>query len=254
MAQNPMNRSVHSGDVEELLELARRQAETEFPNPDRVDCPDPAVLRTMASGGRSPSESVGHVLRCSPCYGQYIEFQRLARARRRIRFGLAGLATAAAVLVGLYFGRAGSTPQIAPGSQPRIEVARVAPQEKIPVTVNLAQFAVSRGDDSRRVRLPARLPAKRLLVTFQMPFGVEAGIYRVRLTQQSGPVMEEKTVRARFRDGVAFFELEFEAEGLAGKRVTLSVQPNGLSRREYPLLVDGLPPPKGGSASVEKKE
>ncbi len=249
-----MNRPVQFGDVEELLELARRQAQTEFPNADRVDCPDSALLRAMASGGRSPRESVGHVIRCSPCYGRYSEFQRLARARRRVRFGLAGLATAATVLVGLYLGRERSTPQIAPGPQPRIEVARVAPQERVAVTVNLAQFAVSRGDDSRRIRQPARLPAKRLLVTFQMPFGVEAGNYRVRLTQQSGPVMEEKTVRAQFRDGVAFFELEFEAEGLAGKRVTLSVQPNGLSRREYPLLVDGLPPRVGGSTGVEKKE
>jgi hypothetical protein len=122
------------------------------------------------------------------------------------------------------------------------------------VTVNLAQYAVLRDDGSSPVGRPARLPAKRLLVTFQMPLGVEAGIYRVRLTEQSGPVMEEKTVRAQFRNGVAFFELELDAEGLAGKRVTLSVQPNGLNWRQYPLIVDGLPPPEGGSKRVEKKE
>jgi len=201
--------------------VARREAQTAFPNPGRVGCPDSAVLRAMAGGGRSQRESVSHVLRCSRCYGQYIGFERSARARRRIGLGLVGLATAAAVLIGLYFGRDRPEPRVAPLPQQHIEVAKSVPEARVPVTVDLAQFAVLRGEDPNRVSRPARLPAKRLMVTFQMPVGIEAGIYRVRLTRQSGPVMEEKTVRAQFVNGVAFFELECwwqRAKGPKGQR------------------------------------
>lgn len=255
MAHNPMNISAQFGDVEELLEMARRQAQSEFPNLGRVGCPGSAVLKAMAGGGHSPRECVSHVVRCTPCYRQYIESQRVAEVRRRIGLGVAvGLATAAVMLVGLYLGRDRSAPQVAPTPPRQVEVAKIAPQTRVPITVDLAQFAVSRGGNLNRERRPARLPAKRLLVTFQMPLGVEPGIYRIRLTQQSGPVTEEKTVRAQFQKGIAFFELEFDAEDLAGKQVTLSVRPNGLNQREYPLLIEKLPPREGGSTSVEKKE
>ena len=243
-------------ELEAMVAAARRSAETGFPNPGRVGCPDSGSLRAMARGDRqtgTPRLSATHVMRCSPCYGEYMRFRREARIRRRVAVvGMASLATAAAVLAGFYFGPHHTQPT---SPQKSTLVAKVAVEARIPVTIDLAQFAVLRGDDSKPAPLPAHLPAKRLRVTFQMPLGFEAGLYRVRLVaQQSVPMMEEKTVRAQFRNGVAFFDLEFAAEGFAGKRVTLLVQPKGLGWRKYPLIVDGLPPPEGGSTSVEKKE
>ena len=243
-------------ELEAMVAAARRSAETGFPNPGRVGCPDSGSLRAMARGNRQTGShhvSATHVMQCSPCYGEFMRFRREARVRRIVTVaGAASLATAAAVLAGFYFGPHHTQPTSPQKSTP---VAKVAVEARIPLTVDLAQFAVLRGDDSKPAPLPAHLPAKRLRVTFQMPLGFEAGLYRVRLVaQQSVPMMEEKTVRTQFRNGVAFFDLEFEAEGFAGKRVTLLVQPKGLGWRKYPLIVDGLPPPEGGSTSVEKKE
>ena len=243
-------------ELEAMVAAARRSAETGFPNSGRVGCPDSCSLRAMARGNRQTGShhvSATHVMQCSPCYGEYMRFRREARVRRIVTVaGAASLATAAAVMAGFYFAPHHTQPT---SPQKSTLVAKVAVEARIPVTIDLAPFAVLRGDDSKPAPLPAHLPAKRLRVTFQMPLGFEAGLYRVRLVaQQSVPMMEEKTVRAQFRNGVAFFDLEFEAEGFAGKRVTLLVHPKGLGWRKYPLIVDGLPPPEGGSPSVEKKE
>jgi hypothetical protein len=55
---------VSDKQLREIVALGKKQAESEFPNPKRVDCPDPSMLRAMAYRDKrfNPAElPVSHV-------------------------------------------------------------------------------------------------------------------------------------------------------------------------------------------------
>lgn len=109
----------------------------------------------------------------------------------------------------------------------------------IVMTVDLAPFSPSRGEDANSVE-PIRLPAESLRLVFLMPTGAEPGEYRVRLVKPQDEVVADTRSVARLRDGVTSFELEVDLKPLAGNRLRLMIQPSGLSWREFPLIVGTL--------------
>jgi len=77
-----------------LLDLMAQSLSQEFPNPDRIGCPDPEVLRGIAFHKLPLSEVrrwLDHLSTCSPCFQQCSEFRKEAeRHRRRRRWTAAG--------------------------------------------------------------------------------------------------------------------------------------------------------------------
>ena len=77
-----------------LLDLLAQGLSQEFPNPERIGCPDPAVLRGIALHKLPLKEArrwLGHLSTCSPCFQQSSEFRKEAeRQRRRRRWTAAG--------------------------------------------------------------------------------------------------------------------------------------------------------------------
>lgn len=71
-----------------LLDLLAQGLSREFPNPERIGCPDPAVLRGMAFRKLRLVEVerwLEHLSACSPCFLQFREFQEEAKRQRRRR-------------------------------------------------------------------------------------------------------------------------------------------------------------------------
>ena len=77
-----------------LLDLLAQGLSQEFPNPDRIGCPDPAVLRGIAFRKLRLAEVerwLQHLSTCSPCFQQFKEFRKDAeRLRGRRRWTAAG--------------------------------------------------------------------------------------------------------------------------------------------------------------------
>ena len=77
-----------------LLDLLAQSLSQEFPNPERIGCPDPAVLRGIAFRKLRLAEAdrwLQHLSTCSPCFQQFKEFRKEAeRQRRRRRWTAAG--------------------------------------------------------------------------------------------------------------------------------------------------------------------
>src|SRR5690242_16469875 len=70
----------------------------EFPNPDRNGCPGSDVLRRIASHEMSLPQAekwLDHLTSCSPCYGDFSQFQAAHQRRRTRTF----LAVAASILI-----------------------------------------------------------------------------------------------------------------------------------------------------------
>jgi hypothetical protein len=66
----------------ELLDAFDRVLHEDFPNPQRIDCPEHQVLRKLAQqpAGAQLSHLVDHVRRCAPCFDELKELRRKAQS------------------------------------------------------------------------------------------------------------------------------------------------------------------------------
>src|SRR5437016_9553790 len=57
---------------EDVVLWAQRSLASDFPNPHREDCPNPASLRNLITSGQFPDADLkAHLLSCSDCFGEY---------------------------------------------------------------------------------------------------------------------------------------------------------------------------------------
>ena len=89
-------------DEKRILDALGRGLLKEFPNPDRAGCPGSDVLRKIASHEMPLPEAekwLDHLTSCSPCYGDFSQFQA-AHQRRRTQTLLA-IAASILIVVGV---------------------------------------------------------------------------------------------------------------------------------------------------------
>src|ERR1700687_1988045 len=85
-------------DERRILDVLARGLTKEFPNPERIGCPDADVLKKIASRKMPLSEAekwLDHLGSCSPCYGDYSQVREGYEVRRKRTI----LAMAASVLI-----------------------------------------------------------------------------------------------------------------------------------------------------------
>ena len=96
-----------------ILDLLGRGLSRDFPNPQRVGCPDSAVLRGVAAHKLPLSEAdrwLNHFSSCSPCFQEFTQFRKQAVDRRRTQIWLAAAAVLIVVVAGWFWMR--SRPQV----------------------------------------------------------------------------------------------------------------------------------------------
>ena len=82
----------------ELQESALR----EFPNPERVGCPDAETLAGMSRRIiQMTQDQLHHVTHCSPCFQTFLAIRQEMRQRRVMRIRIAAVACAAAIVLGV---------------------------------------------------------------------------------------------------------------------------------------------------------
>jgi hypothetical protein len=78
-------------DEERILDLLARGLSREFPNPQRVGCPDSTILKGIAFRKLRLAEVeqwMDHLGSCSPCYRDFTPFRKeVVSRRRRHNFG-----------------------------------------------------------------------------------------------------------------------------------------------------------------------
>ena len=88
-------------DIERVRKELQASALREFPNPERVGCPDPAVLDAMSRRTIEITQSqLHHITHCSPCFQTFLSIREEIRKRRAIRLRIAAAACAAVIVVG----------------------------------------------------------------------------------------------------------------------------------------------------------
>ena len=73
-------------DDKRLLDVLAQGLSREFPNPQRVGCPDSAVLRSVAYRKLRLADAepwLKHLSSCSPCFQEFSDFRKEAASQRR---------------------------------------------------------------------------------------------------------------------------------------------------------------------------
>lgn len=73
-------------DDKVLLDVLAQGLSREFPNPQRVGCPDSAVLRSVAYRKLRLADAepwLKHLSSCSPCFQEFSDFRKQAAGQRR---------------------------------------------------------------------------------------------------------------------------------------------------------------------------
>jgi len=80
LTRNGYSGTDSDGSIDDLVNFARQHFATDFPNPDRIDCPAPEIYSDLISRKRLPGEQLQkHLRSCSECfrmYGSLLDAQR----------------------------------------------------------------------------------------------------------------------------------------------------------------------------------
>ena len=155
-------------DEKRILDALGRGLLKEFPNPDRAGCPGSDVLKRIASHEMPLPEAekwLDHLTSCSPCYGDFTQFQSAYQRRRTQTF----LAIAASILIvvgvagwALFFKQKGS-----PGVQTAV--------------LDLRNRSVPRGGEPNPGEQPLEVSRAGERLNIYLPLGSAEGPYEVRI-------------------------------------------------------------------------
>ena len=244
------NQSVSAKQVRNVVALGKIYSKGSFPNPTREGCPNFSSLRAMAYRDRHLSLNelpVSHVVRCSPCFQEYGRLRRMSLLVRGIQVTAASLIVLAVLFAAVrlfrHYVSGRGEPSISQEhpAEPRPPVAiqqtrpSIAP---LAITVNLASFSPTRGEEAKGLVNRIHLPPKLLRVSFLLPVGMEPGEYAVRLEGPAGPVLEDIRAMGRLNDGITSIEVDLDLTAASRGSFSLMIRPPGLSWRKFPVLVE----------------
>jgi hypothetical protein len=244
------NQSVSAKQVRDAVALGKKTSKTAFPNPTREGCPNSSILRAMAYRDRRLTLSelpVSHVVTCSPCFQEYARQRRMSILMHGIQVTAASLVVLAVLVAAGRFvwnyTRGRGEPSISQerriGPQPRATSPQnPAPIAPLAMTVDLASFSPTRGEEAKDSPNKIHLPPKLLRVSFLLPVGMEPGEYALRLEDSAGIALKDAHLPGRLKNGVTSVEVDVDFSAASRRSFSLMIRPPGLSWRTFPILVE----------------
>jgi hypothetical protein len=243
----------------QFSQLLNRELAEEFPNSNRIGCPDSEFLQRVARHQVPISEIdpwIDHLGSCSECFGEFNRLKVASSARRRQRVILyaatACIVLASAGLLWRQLSRGeGSTPiagvvatKPAVGTGDRSggqDVASTgADRTPFEVMFNLTQSA-TRGEkstnDSQMIRVPARLLACRMT----LPLGSSDGPYYVRVQRAAqSEVLKTAQGNATINHGDVRLDIELDMSNMPAGGYLLSYRHARESWHRVPIVITKL--------------
>lgn len=236
MEQRDTERPFSKEQERHLLRLAKKLFMEQHPNPQRIGCPGPRMLRAVAHASPDLSTAqhsaiMDHLSICSPCFQEFYRYRRAVRFRSQIPvvLGLAAVATIVGVLGYDYLARP-ETP-----SRPQQPIARQQPPAPVYVQASLDL----RGHSPTRGQSPPRLPSElvlargRLNLTIILPVGSEEGNYEVRLGKPGEEAALTAKGRARIMNYLTSLTVRMDTLDLSVGKYVLSIREEPWAWAEY---------------------
>jgi hypothetical protein len=108
----------------------------------------------------------------------------------------------------------------------------------VQMKIDLAAFSPTRGNEKEAPRKTIRLPQRNLRIIFQLPLGMEAGEYLLRLKGSTGAVHSDTRAPGHIADGTTTVDIDLDLTGAPRGKATLMIRPPGLSWRSFPTTIE----------------
>jgi len=208
-----------------LLDILRRGLATEFPNPERIGCPGNALLKGIAQGKVSLTETepwLDHLGSCSPCFQEFKEFRMQSAIQRRR--ALIWVATAAVLLfaVGGWLWVRGRHSVVTTDT----------------AVLDLRERSVARGqNESGTGQAPLQIARTARHLVLDLPIGSKEGPYDVGVLTEKGDQILSTTGVAQLQNQVTNLTVEVDLHSVHPGLYSLGVRRSGLEWTQYPIRV-----------------
>jgi hypothetical protein len=217
-------------DLERVRKELQAAALREFPNPERIGCPERGVLDDMSRRKIEMTQAqLHHITHCSPCFQTFLSIREEVRRRRAVRFRIAAAAGAAIIAVGAFVYWAG--------------VRSTAPHElatpTTSVTLDLRLLSENRGANSTHpseAKPALLLPRKRLHLALYFPAGADEGQYTLQLLDGQRRTLLKQNLSASLLNHVVTASAELDLRSFSPGVHTLVIEKTG-ERRTYSVLL-----------------
>jgi hypothetical protein len=200
---------------------------TQFPNPERNDCPGIGTLRQIAKKRISMLDpAVDHVAHCSPCFAELGGIRRTARRNKALSL----LTTAVGAVLLLWvlishsvFWNTASPPQ----SQP------------IAVLLDLRSASASRLPQIAGSNLnhsPIAIPHGLIDLNIDLPLGAEAGRYEVQFRKET-EVIVTKAGQADIENGITHLTINVDTRAIPAGEYQFGWRLQNFDWQYYPITI-----------------
>ncbi len=212
-------------DLNRVLRGLQEAARREFPNPERVGCPEAHIVEALARR-RLPHThpAAEHVTHCSPCYDEFMALRQRIRRERLIRITALAACLLVAAAGATYF------------ALHRFD-GQTQPLEAM--TLDLRPYSENRGLGPYPTSSlgPLLLPRKRIHLTLQLPVGADEGQYTLNIKNSVHQVVVSNLINASLRDHILTAECDVDLRKLSPGRYELALQTGQDGWHTYPLAI-----------------
>ena len=214
-----------NGEEKQILDLLDRGLSQDFPNPQRVGCPDSAILKGIALHKVPLAEAdrwLDHFSSCSPCFQEFTQFRKQAVDRRRTQVWLAAAAVLVFAVAGWLWVR----------NRPSVQTSAT-------VVLDLRERSLARGEnptDAKEVALEIPRTAKHLIM--DLPIGSKEGSYDLALLNEAGDEVSSATGTATLEDHIVILRADIDIRNLSPGLYFLGLRQLGPEWSRYPTRVD----------------
>jgi hypothetical protein len=219
----------------DLIAVARGALASDFPNPERIGCPEARILDAVAGRQMTFSEVndvVDHIATCSPCFDVYTAYRKKYRSRHHWKRSIAGVALLAALAATWYLGR-----QFLPQGAKVPQIAEVAP---LTAVLDFHDRTAERSDQvqpSGSIAIP-HLRRSLLNLQIRLPLGTEDGQYSIEFRRSDGQTVVQTTGTAKWDGSAETLITQIDLRSIQPGQYALAVRRAASSLRQYSIFVD----------------
>ena len=213
-----------NAEEKRILNLLGRGLSEDFPNAQRVGCPDSAILKGIALHKVPLAEAdrwLDHFSSCSPCFQEFTQFRKQAVDRRRTQVWLAAAAVLIFAVAGWLWVR----------TRPSVQMSAT-------VVLDLRDRSVARGENSPETKqLALEIPRTAKHLVIDLPIGSKEGSYDLALLNEAGDEVLRATGTATLQNQIVILRADIDIGNVSAGFYFLGVRQPGLEWSRYPTRV-----------------